>query len=378
MIQGNISQKIGIIGDGQLALMLAESLQKRGVPFLCLKQSSNSPMERRFPEETTADVAQFRKECDAFTLENEFLSVKELQELLEEKSSALFPNLASYDHFADKVSQRNLYTQLEIPSPQWMALTPGSDPRSVLQKFSFPFVVKASAGGYDGKGVRMVKNEQDFTTAVRDFGFPEGKTLLIEEKVLIKLELAQGFLRQSSGVSTLLPLVHTVQEDGVCNFVYYPAPVPPSIQDQISSILKKLMEAPLVGIFNFEFFVDQNDQVFINEGAPRPHNSQHLTIDASFFSQFDLLGLHLLGAHDVPRTVTTKKSAMINLLGKSSGPDYKLTLPETSPDIDVKPKLYHKTTCSPGRKMGHLNLVDRQGTHDLKETAQKIFREYEL
>jgi 5-(carboxyamino)imidazole ribonucleotide synthase len=239
-------------------------------------------------------------------------------------------------------------------------------------------MVKASAGGYDGKGIRVVRTDAEFAQVQKDFGLENGKTLLVEEMVKIKREVAQGFLRNNEGNVTFLPLVDTIQENGICNFVFYPAQVSEAVAQQVESMLTKLSNHPLIGIFNFEFFVGDKDQVYINEGAPRPHNSQHLTINASLLSQFDLLGLYLLGATDVPQKIRTKNSAMINILGQSSGSSYELKLPEIKEEVEIFPKLYAKEKSSPGRKMGHVNIVDRFGEHNLGPIARKIFEEYKL
>ena len=367
---------IGIIGDGQLALMLAESLIKLNRSFLCLATQSNSPMMRAFPQHTTLNAEEFRNKADIFTLENEFLNELQLQKLLQDKVTKVFPDLDSYCHFEDKLSQRRFFQRLDLPSPRWRSLCPGDDSALILNEFVMPFVLKASQGGYDGKGVRVIKTAEEYQEALSDFGFYDGCSLLIEEKVSIKQEVAQGFV-QSVGGCSWLPLVDTVQTDGVCNFVYYPPAISESVRLQIDQIIQKLIDYPLIGIFNFEFFIDDKDVVTINEGAPRPHNSQHLTLNASDFSQFDLLALHLTGQENLPASVTTKKSAMINILGKSSSSDYQLKLPVIN-DVRIFPKLYGKEQCSPGRKMGHVNIVDESGDHNLRSIAEKIFKEYEI
>ena len=118
----------------------------------------------------------------------------------------------------------------------------------------------------------------------------------------------------------------------------------------------------------------------INEGAPRPHNSQHLTIDASPVSQFALLMKYLAGDSTVFSLgeIPTRPAAMINLLGKSLGTEYALTLPPLPAELEVYPKLYLKKECRPGRKMGHLNLVDPSGKLDLISLGEKILKEYQL
>lgn len=368
------SVTIGIIGEGQLALMLAEALHKRQVSFLSLSNGNDSPMHTFFPESVTSDVQEFREKCSVFTLENEFHSIEDLQLLLGEKAQNLFPDLSSYSHFADKISQRKFYESCGIPSPQWTALYCEND-LDKLKAFTYPFVVKASKGGYDGKGVRIVGNDSELKKALSEFNFHSGNALLIEEKVKIKKEIARGFLRHKNGQTTFLPLVETVQEDGVCNLVTYPCEVFETIAHNVELNLQKM--AGLVGIFNFEFFLDENDNVLINEGAPRTHNSQHLTINASNYSQFDLLSLYLTQPSEAPKTIETTSSAMINILGQKSGDAGDLKLPEIS-DVKIHPKLYGKKKSSPGRKLGHVNIVDIEGKSDLKAIGKQILREYEI
>ena len=359
--------KIGIIGDGQLALMLAESIVQKKHDFLCLLQSENSPMERLFPDHVTRDKKKFAAECDVFTLENEFLKVPELASLLGDKQDKLFPELASYHYFGDKISQRTLYKELGIPSPRWEILEEAENKISL----DFPLIAKAASGGYDGKGVRVIRNSEELKSVAKDFGLP----LLLEEKVKLKTEVAQGFVRTHDGKLAFFPLVETLQQDGICHLVQYPARVNDQIRLAVEESLKRLSQS-LVGIFSFEFFVDENDHVTINEGAPRPHNSQHLTIDASSASQFDLLTEALTG---MPLSkIVTFPSVMVNILGQTSGTNVPLTIPELPSGVKVTPKLYGKEKCAPGRKMGHVNIVDETGTHDLKSLGEKILREYRL
>lgn len=370
------SSKVGIIGDGQLALMLAEALHDQNQEFMCLGDALESPMRTFFPEAVTSDPIKFQQECSVFSLENEFHSIPELKALLGSKIQSLFPTSDSYSHFADKISQRKFYNHCGIPSPQWLALTTPDD-LPELKRFTFPFVVKASRGGYDGKGVRVVHSESELQAAFNDFKFNEGNALLIEEKVHIYKEVAQGFLRSKCGHSTLLPLVDTVQESGVCNLVKYPAEVSSSVKDQISSLLKKMMDNGLIGIFNFEFFIDQDGNVLINEGAPRTHNSQHLTLGASEASQFDLLAMYLTDPSKAPFKINTHPSIMINILGKRDGVPSELSLPQFT-DVKIHSKLYGKKKSSPGRKLGHVNVVDEGGRQDLLEIGKKILKEYDI
>lgn len=372
-----MKHKIGIIGEGQLALMLAESLSRINQSFLCFSLSDESPMQTYFPTSVTRDLAGFRKSCNVFTLENEFHSIPELNEMLQDKTEKLFPDINSYSFFADKISQRNFYVSLGINSPKWMPLRTQDDLSRLKAEFSFPFILKTSRGGYDGKGVRVITDEAKLQAALKDFNFAAGNELLIEEKVQMKSEVAQGFLRNQEGQFTILPLVETVQEDGICNLVQYPSQVSINVKNQIEFFITKLINSKLVGIFNFEFFVDVNDHVMINEGAPRTHNSQHLTMDASSLSQFDLLALYLTNPKGVPEKIDAKASVMINILGKKNGAYGELKLPDVYAS-KISPKLYGKKKSGIGRKMGHVNIVDEEGHLDLLSIGRKILKEYDL
>ena len=354
MTRGGTAGKIGIIGDGQLALMLAESLTRMGTPFLCLSAATQSPVRTYFPEAVITDHERFKNECNIFTLENEFHTTHQLNDLLGHKAKDLFPDLKSYSHFADKISQRTFYQTLGIAGPKWLAVKNDQD-LPLLKSWAFPYVIKASHGGYDGKGVRIVRHEADLEQVLSDFRFVQGAHLLAEEKVEIVREVAPGFLRSATGQVTLLPLVETVQENGVCNLVHYPPSVDQSVLVEIEKDLRILAQSGLVGIFNFEFFITADHRVLINEGAPRTHNSQHLTIDASDFSQFDLLALYLTDPALAPTRVSTLPAVMVNILGQRSGVCRQLKLP--SLPLKAYPKLYGKETCSPGRKMGHVTRI---------------------
>ncbi len=375
MTSGVTTGKIGIIGDGQLALMLAESLHHMGKEFLCLGSGTQSPVRTFFPLAVTTDQERFRSECSVFTLENEFHTTAQLEDLLGPKARFLFPDLKSYSHFADKISQRTLYENLGIPSPRWMAIRNDQDLLE-LKGWSFPYVIKASQGGYDGKGVRVVGSDAELARVLNDFRYFQGAHLLAEEKVEIVREVAQGFLRGPSGQISLLPLVETVQENGVCNLVHYPPEVGEKVFTQIERDLRALAQSGLVGIFNFEFFLTADQRVLINEGAPRTHNSQHLTLEASDYSQFDLLALYLTDPASAPAAVRALPSVMVNILGQSTGKTQELKLP--SLPLKAYPKLYGKELSSPGRKMGHVTVVDADGTHDLKSIGKKILKEYQL
>lgn len=334
-------------------------------------------MRRKFPTMVTQEETLFARTADVFTLENEWLTAHELKRILAEKIEFLFPQLESYEVLSNKIKQRELFDRLSLPSPRWMAIRGMEDLEELKSSFDFPYILKVSRGGYDGKGVRLIKNQIDLESALNDFDFYDGNVLLVEEKIELLREVSQGFI-QNHQQSSLLPLVETYQRNGICQHVFYPSEASEKEALDIRQILKRLMLYPLIGLFNIEFFIDTDQKVYINEIAPRPHNSQHLTINASSLSQFDLLALYLIDHPMIPPQVETFPSAMVNILGRSSSEHYKLTLPMINQNVSITTKLYEKKDSQPGRKMGHVNLVDPNGSVDLKVLALTLFKDYHI
>ena len=302
--------------------------------------------------------------------------MNQLREVAQATGVPFFPDLPSYQFFESKVSQHRFFDRLGIPSPRWSPYTP-----EAVQTFSYPLVLKASEGGYDGYGVRIVQFEEGLAQALSDLGYSEGRPVLIEEKVNIEREFAQGVLLDGTGGIIFLPLVETIQKNGICEMVLSRSSLSlqeyKKVESTIHVILKKFASTQMRGLFNFEFFY-VNGEVLINEGAPRVHNSQHLTLNASPVSQFDLVMNYLWAGKMEPKEVTILPAIMVNLLGKSKGEQYRLALPVLPPEIQVHAKLYLKKECRPGRKMGHLNLVDPSGKFNLIELAERVLKEYEL
>lgn len=367
---------IGILGDGQLALMLGESARSQGVNFLAFGENINSSFANSFPDNfilgnlhNHSEVIAFAKLCSVITLENEFLPSELLKIIESETGTLVIPDSSSYQNFESKISQREFFQSLKIPSPKW-----------AIGKLDFPysFVLKANRGGYDGYGVRIVNNAQQLDQALLDLKHTSENPVLVEEKVSIAREFAQGALFDGKGGMVMLPLVETIQRNGICELVLSKStlaqPEFESVKSKIESILFEISKCKIKGLFNFEFFYTTQGDVLINEGAPRPHNSQHLSLNASIVSQFDLLisflAKGLLPKLDSP--ILAIPGVMINLLGKVNGLSYDFSLPTLPQGIEAFPKLYGKKESRIGRKMGHLNVIDQSGSHDLLKLGERL------
>ncbi|MBS1959249.1 MAG: ATP-grasp domain-containing protein [Bdellovibrionales bacterium] len=371
------STSIGILGDGQLAMMLGESAERRKIPFIGFGKDKDSSFARRFPKNFELEI---KGQCKSFTLENEFFSSEALAAFQARWHTPICPKPQDYKHFENKIAQRSFYKSLGVPSPQWCVY-----PKTL----EYPQILKTSQGGYDGYGVRFVSTAAELAPALEALGHSKGRAILVEEKVKIHKELAQGVLLDGQGGVVYLPLVESIQQNGICILTLSQPTLPDAelrdAQSQAKAILDKIAKSGIAGLYHFEFFYTTEGRLVMNEGAPRPHNSTHLTLDASDWSQFDLL-VEFLNRGMLPLPSGTQieatPSIMVNLLGKTSGTEYALKLPKIEDGIEIYPKLYLKKENRPGRKMGHVNLVDRRATplsaNEFLALGHKIFKEYEL
>jgi 5-(carboxyamino)imidazole ribonucleotide synthase len=372
-----------VLGDGQLALMLGESAKRHEMTFIAVGQDADSPVASVFPDAWSPDLPE---SVFAVTLENEWVSSNELA-ALEDRGIFAVPDSGSYRHFETKIAQRRFFDSSGIPSPRWKPYLRAGDEAD----FGYPYFLKASKGGYDGYGVRKIENAADLARGLLDFGWTaeeepkSGPKVYLESGVDIESEFAVGALFDGKGGMNMLPLVETVQHGGVCEYTFAPprfsAVTLERITREAMDALGKFARAGLLGLFSFEFFYTRTGQVLINEGAPRPHNSQHLTREACELSQFDLL-VRFLRERKLPlpdRTqVVANPSVMINLLGQSAGGDVPLLLPSLPDDAIVHVKMYGKKHCRPGRKMGHAVILARKHPEKLADYARALKEGYRL
>jgi 5-(carboxyamino)imidazole ribonucleotide synthase len=373
--------------------MLGESAHAQGYDFLAFGDNPESSFANRFPEhfvlgdsKSQTDLFQFAKRCKVITLENEFFDAALLKLVEDSTHTRVIPSPTSYLHFETKLAQREFYAALGLSAPTWARAKnlPDQILTQLQNEFSYPVVLKASRGGYDGYGVRILKSADELSQALQDLNHSVENPVLIEEKVSIQKEFAQGALFDGKGGAVLLPLVETIQRNGICELVLSEPTLSLEelefVRTQIEATLDVIAKSKIIGLYSFEFFYTDKKEILINEGAPRPHNSQHLSIDASPISQFDLL-IQFLAKDALPEIsspISSKPGVMINLLGKSVGQNYKLALPKLPAGISAHPKLYLKKESKIGRKMGHLNLIVETGEHDLVELGETFLKEYTL
>lgn len=368
---------VAVVGGGQLARMLHEAASAIGVTLRPLVEESDGSAARvtpLFQIGAAKDLAALRRlssEADCLTFEHEHVDLDQLRELAEEGVSVR-PGPDALLYAQDKLAMRRRLTELGVPTPAWAEIRSRQDLERFGEATGWPIVVKTARGGYDGKGVRVVRAPADIhdwligiengSIRVPGLGGSGGESLLAEEFIPFTRELAALVARRPgpSGDVRSWPVVETVQVDGVCSQVVAPAQgLARTTAERVRSIAENLACAfDVVGVLAVELLVVEDgskERVFVNELAMRPHNSGHWTMEGATTSQFEQ---HLRAVLDLPLGDTSPRqgiAVMANVFGNGSG-DPMSRLPralERYPNAKVH--LYGKV-ARPGRKLGHVTV----------------------
>jgi 5-(carboxyamino)imidazole ribonucleotide synthase len=348
------SFQLGILGGGQLGKMLCQVAYQMDISTAILDpdlQCSAAQIAKRFVHGSFKDfdtVLEFGRTVDVITIEIEHVNLDALEQL-EKEGKTIHPNPKALRLIQNKQSQKDWYAQLNLPT------SPFSNHSSKLG-FSpkFPFVWKSATGGYDGKGVSVVHNENDWNQ-LPDIPF------VAEGMVDIQTEIAVIAVRNAYQ-TTCLPACSMVFHPtaNLVTQVVSPAQIDSSILQQAETIATQLInDLAIQGLLAVEFFVDTQGQLLINEVAPRPHNSGHFTIEGAESSQYDQ---HLRGILNLPLGSSRLKSpsVMVNIIGEPGfmGPVFYQGMDEVLGIPGASVHLYGKKETRPFRKMGHVTITD--------------------
>jgi len=350
--------RVGIIGGGQLGRMMTKKAKQLGCEVHVLDPYPQSPAGMVATYQTIGrfddpeKIREVVEACDVTTYDIEHIDAGILA-TLEQEGHTIFPAPALLAVVQDKLLQKELLVAHGIPTAPFVAV----DVPTVAEAeaFGFPLVQKARKGGYDGKGVSVLRSADD-----------EGAILhcpsIFERMVDIDVELAVMVARNASGDIATYPVTE-MQFDmraNLLDLLLVPARIPEGVADEARALAARVVEAlDGVGIFGVEMFLDQGGQLLINEVAPRPHNSGHYTLDACVTCQFEQHMRAILGL-PLGSTRLWAPAAMINLVGEpdSSGPARIAGLPEALATPGATVHIYGKNECRPFRKMGHITVVD--------------------
>jgi len=367
-----LNQKLGIIGGGQLARMLLLAAAPLGVQVRVLCQSEDEPAAQvcgdvHLAKALTPSVLKaFSKGLTALTFESEFYDMNPFEKLqTRNKTLNIFPNPQAMGLLQDRALQKALLDHAKIPTADWCLAKSAPAYAELFKLFPEGFVLKKRRGGYDGYGTYFCRTLDE----IKQIHLENLKTdeLIAEKLVSFRRELSLVLTRSKEGSCQSLPLFETHQQQGRCDYVIGPANAKNSrafklLESKIKVLLRSL---DYVGVIAFELFEDKNGHLFVNELAPRVHNSAHVSQQALSCSQFEAhirVGLGL----PLPRLDLLKPHfCMVNLIGSGRK--------NSSQTGNMTGTLhwYGKMESRAGRKMGHINYVGQESTARLLKKAQK-------
>ncbi len=351
--------RVGVIGGGQLARMMIAPAVELGLDLRVLAEDEG--MSARLAATAVGDyrdlevVRAFVKDVDVVTFDHEHVPQEVLRALVSD-GVAVHPGPEALQFAQDKLVMRARLAELGVPQPDWAPVRSAADLQIFLDEHDGRGVVKTPRGGYDGKGVRVVRSVDDAQDWLAALG--EGDALLVEELVPFVRELAQQVARRPSGDIVAYPVVETVQRDGVCAEVIAPAPAAADRLVRVAEEIGRSIAEGLgvTGMLAVELFETDDERILVNELAMRPHNSGHWSQEGAVTGQFEQ---HLRAVADLPLGATEPRSpwsVMVNILG---GPQ-EGTLGERfagamAEHPSAKIHTYGKDP-RPGRKVGHVNV----------------------
>lgn len=372
MKQTNPIPTIGILGGGQLGRMFIQNAIRYDAEIFVMDPDISAPCASLASKFVLGDfndynaVLNFGREVDILTVEIEHVNTAALQQL-ETEGISVYPQSSVLSLIQHKGKQKDFYKEFGIPTSPYLFVESRSEIES-LEDSWFPCFQKLFTSGYDGKGVKRLNSKADISDA---FDAPS----LLEKSVDLKMEFAVIVSGHKDGVYSTFPAVDMVfhPEANLVEFLSAPSTLPDIITLQAEEIAKKIAhKLNIRGILAIEFFLDVNDQIIVNEMAPRPHNSGHHTIQGNVVSQFEQHFRSIVGWAPGD-TSTVKPAVMLNVLGEPgySGAVKYVGLDEISSIPGVNVHLYGKKFTKPFRKMGHIT-VTANSTGEAMETAHRV------
>lgn len=374
--------KLGILGGGQLGKMILYETRKYDIATHVLDPSAEAPSKiacNYFEQGDLMDydtVYNFGKKVDVLTFEIESVNVDALA-ALEAEGKKVYPSSKTLQNIQDKGVQKQFYKAHNIPTSPFRVFESKNELNEAIvrKEINYPFVWKSCTGGYDGKGVSIIRDAEAIIP------LPSG-ACIAEKLIPFKNELAVIVARNVSGKVTTYPVVEMEfhPEANQVEYVICPARIDDSISEKAREVAKKVSNAfEHVGLLAVELFQTEDDEILVNEVAPRPHNSGHYSIEASYTNQFEQ---HLRAILDLPLGNTDSKvgGIMVNLVGAeghTGNVEYK-NIEDILTLEGVTPHIYGKKQTRPFRKMGHVTIVNkdiskaRQIAEEVKKTIKVI------
>jgi 5-(carboxyamino)imidazole ribonucleotide synthase len=381
---------VGIIGGGQLGKMIALQAKRMALKICILDPCSCCPASSVSDELIVADftdeeaIRKLATVSDVITYEIELASSKALMDLASKNHNLVNPSPETLRIIQDKYKQKSFLKENKLKVPTFELVNSEEQLSDLCKDYGFPVILKARENSYDGRGNYLIRSKGEISKAFSRFaGGGEERQLMVEKYVKFRQEISIMVARNRSGQITSFPVAENIHKDNILNLTIVPA----RVSDKVANNARKMAEKTLsalkgAGIFGIEMFVTHDDQVMINEIAPRPHNSGHYSIEACSVSQFEQ---HVRAILDLPMSeprLLCPAVAMINILGPPnyvgpyviSGVTKLLSIPGLTLHI------YGKKISEPKRKLGHLTLLGKSMHETLSRvnTAKRIIKVHPL
>lgn len=363
--------KVGILGGGQLGRMLLQAAANYPVETYVLENDDNAPAAHLCSHFIKGDIRNFEavyrfgKNLDAITIEIENVNIDALEQL-EKEGKKIYPKPSVLRIIQNKILQKQYYSEHQVPTPEFVIINTRAEINGALHLL--PAVQKLATGGYDGRGVQILE-----TSASIEKAFDEASVL--EKKVKIRKEIAQIIAVDQQHKIVFYPPVEMVFNKDLNQLDYQicPADITKEVLWKIEAIsisVVRNFQSP--GIFAVELFIDDKNEVYVNETAPRVHNSGHHTIEAHYSSQFDMLWRVILD-YPLGNTKYILPSIMVNIIGseEQTGIAEYCGLKDVLKIDNAFVHIYGKQQTKPGRKMGHVTILSAE-KQDLIHKANKV------
>jgi phosphoribosylaminoimidazole carboxylase PurK protein len=361
-----MTKRIGIIGGGQLGRMMTIDAKRLGFAVIVIDPTPDCPAKQVGAEQILADyndekaIKELAQRCDYLTFEIELANAS-LLEALAQKGLHINPSAQTLTMIKDKLEQKKFLRKAGIPIADFVAVVSKEDIMNAAEQFGYPIILKARFDAYDGRGNALITKADEIDKALEKL---QGRALYVEKFVPFIKELAVIAARSINGDIATYQVVETVQKNNICHTVTAPADINKKTYQQAEKFALSVMEhLKGAGVFGIEMFLTdvgvQNIEplLFVNEIAPRVHNTGHYTIEACHTSQFEQ---HIRAITGLPLGDTTMKipaAAMINILGERNGEATIVGLDESLKIQKVNVHLYGKKLTKIERKMGHITVL---------------------
>ncbi len=364
--------RIGIVGGGQLAKMTALPAMELGCEIVLLEKTEDTPASCLAADimygdwDNPSNLLKLADKVDVVSLENEFVDANSLK-AVEEAGHHLYPSSKTIAMVQDKLIQKQALRDVGISVTPFAAVNSHEEIIQHAKELGWPLVLKARRNGYDGKGNATLNSDKDIEDAwIKLDG--ANRELYVEGFCNFTGELAVMVTRGIDGTMVNYPVVESVQKNHICHIVRAPARINDAIANQAIELARKAVNTvDGVGSIGVEMFLTEDNQIILNEMAPRVHNSGHYTIEACECSQFENHVRAITGMPLGSTKMVSPAAVMINMLGEEEGTGYPVGIDDALKVDGAHIHIYGKATTNIGRKMGHITALG-----ETIETAEEI------